>query len=196
MRNIRNGKRTMIRLISFVFLAVVLSMPTVPHKGLLARVLHDPEETIKESFPGSVISKIRIYLTGTESDELREVSGAKLHSRMITFYVAKDKNQKIVGLGAFDTHTVRTKEQTLWIALSPEGEVKLVRQISFYEPPDYMLPERWFSLFAGKSGENTLRPGVDIAAVTGATLSVNASSSAVRKILYFYKAARAKNKLH
>ena len=73
------------------------------------------------------------------------------------------------------------------VVLTPEGSVRSVRVLAFYEPLDYLPNDRWYAQFEGKSLAAPLRMGGDIHAVVGATLSSRAATQGVRRALAYYR---------
>ena len=65
--------------------------------------------------------------------------------------------------------------------------MRSVRVLAFHEPLDYLPTERWYAQFEGKRAEDRLRVGGDIHGVVGATLSAQAASDGVRRMLAYYE---------
>jgi hypothetical protein len=55
--------------------------------------------------------------------------------------------------------------------------------LQFGEPPDYLPRERWMTTLAGRVLDDDLWPGRGVRRVTGATLTVEAITQAVRRAL-------------
>lgn len=153
---------------------------------LSAEVFRMPQDALKAHFPKSLVIRRARYLTERQKSELEKQLGFRLQSRLHTFYEAR-KRGKLVGLGIFDTHIVRSKDETLFIVLEPNGTVRSVETISFYEPPDYLAPPRWLKLFSGKSSPSEVVAGRNLPGITGATLTSRAVSKSVRKVLLLYR---------
>ena len=153
---------------------------------LLAQVLKMPERALGEQFPGATVERKAVYLTHEQKDTMDKTLGFPTEGRMHTFYVARGPSG-VAGYGIFDTHKIRTKEETIFVVISREGRVKHVEVISFFEPHDYLAPERWLALLENKSAADSILPGRDLPVITGATLTTNAVTHAVRKILYLQK---------
>ncbi|MDH5655738.1 MAG: hypothetical protein OEZ34_07520, partial [Spirochaetia bacterium] len=81
-----------------------------------------PEDLFKAEFPGSVMERKKVYIKKESLALLEKKSGAKFKSRMFTFHKAV-KNGKIQGYAAFDSHRVRTKEETICILFTPDGMI-------------------------------------------------------------------------
>ena len=141
-----------------------------------------PEDAIKEAFPNAQIERKAVYLSSDERKSIEEKYQVNLGGTFHTFYIAKSQGA-IVGYGIFDTHKVRTKDETLFIVVDTKGFIKKIKLISFFEPDDYRAPERWLKRFEGRSLSDPLIPGKDITIMTGATLTTNKVAAAARRVL-------------
>ena len=145
---------------------------------LRAAVLNMPENALKQQFPGARVKRKSIFLGRAGKKALEKQLGFSLKSRLHAFYIAR-RGGKLIGYGIFDTHRVRTKNETLFIVFDESGVVRHVEVIAFHEPDEFMAPRRWFKLFRGK--RSGFQPGADIPVISGATLTVNAATRSVRK---------------
>lgn len=66
------------------------------------------------------------------------------------------------------------------VGLDPNGKVLGIEVIAYYEPPEYLPQKKWLELFKGKKRDESLRLGQDIPIVTGATMTTEAMTEAVR----------------
>ncbi len=153
---------------------------------LLAEVYNLPESALARQFPGAAVERKTVYLTQEQRRQLDARLGGPSESRMNTFYVAR-KNGAVLGYGIFETHTVRTKDETLFIVVDTAGSIRHVELISFFEPEDYRPVQRWLALFLGKTEHDAISPGNDIAAISGASLTSRAVARSVRKVLMLYR---------
>ncbi|MGH7454008.1 MAG: FMN-binding protein, partial [bacterium] len=117
---------------------------------------------------------------------------AKLESKIVTYYLSKDVD-KIAGYAFFATDIVRTKAATYMIVVNPDSTVRFVEILAFYEPMDYFPMPRWLDLFRGKLLNDNLWPRRDIHNITGATLTTQAITQGVRKMLAIFQVAVPKN---
>lgn len=159
---------------------------------LYADVYSTPEKVLAEAFPGASVERFPFYITTAEKSVLEKELGAELPGRFFTFYRAR-KGGEVVGFGTFDTHKVRTKEQTIFVAVNAAGAVQRVETISFFEPEEYRAPQRWLDLFNGKTAGDPARPGVDLPVTTGATLTAGAVSRTVRRVLVLHRLLKGKS---
>lgn len=153
---------------------------------LTGTVLHgkviNREEALRAAFPGAEVRSSMVFLTESEMKEISQSAGVPVSSAMVARYDAVS-NGKAVGRAYLDTHIVRTKKESLLIILDNEGNVKRVEVVAFLEPPEYMPSELWYKQFQEKSLSEKLRLKRDIHPVTGATLSAQAATDAVRRVL-------------
>ena len=153
---------------------------------LLSDVKMTPEKMFTIKFPGSAIQKKPVYIKKEDRIVLEKKAGVTFTKGFFTFHEAK-KQGKIIGYAFFDTHTVRTKEETICVLFSPDGKITGVELISFYEPEEYAPSIRWLSQFVNKNDPENLRAGGNIAAMSGATLTTQSIVQTVRKALVLYK---------
>ena len=123
--------------------------------------------------------------------DISKTSGTNPSTALIARYLAI-QNAAEVGRGYLDTHVVRTKKESLLIILNPEGKVRRVEVVVFLEPPEYIPPDRWYQQFEGKSLTDGLRVEGEIHSVTGASLTAQATTDAVRRILAIDQMIRKK----
>lgn len=153
--------------------------------NLIADVICEPDKAIQEAFPDSDVQRKSVYLTAKAKQELEKKYQIVIPTRMNSFYIAKKKG-KVIGFGIFDTHVVRSKEETIFVVFDAKGFVKNVRMISFFEPDDYLAQERWLRLFLGKSINDTITAGENIPVITGASLTTNKITDAIKRSLILY----------
>ena len=91
-----------------------------------------------------------------------------------------------MGYAIIDVHTVRTFPEAFLVVLDPQGRVVSTRILAFYEPPEYMPPERWLAQFDGRVLEPSLSLGGSIHGISGSTLSSRAVTTGVRRALALY----------
>jgi Na+-translocating ferredoxin:NAD+ oxidoreductase subunit G len=140
------------------------------------------EEALKLAFPGAQIQSSIVFLTDEEVKEVTEKTGESVPSPLVARYLAVEQGKE-VGRAYLDTHTVRTKKESLLVILTPDGKVKRVEVVAFLEPPEYQPNERWYQQFEGKELNPDLQLNRAIHPVTGATLTARATTAAVRRIL-------------
>lgn len=147
-----------------------------------AKVYSTQEDALKTAFPGSEIEKKSLYLTEEEKSRIESLAKMKLDSRLFVYYVGRHDG-KVTGYAAVTSNVVRTKQAVAMVVLNPDKTLRSVEVLAFYEPEEYLPRAAWFRQFSGQALSDRLRPGMDIHAVTGATLSVNSFTGEARKVL-------------
>ena len=107
---------------------------------------------------------------------------------MVTYYVGKS-TRGIHGYAFFETHIVRTMPETFMAVVNPDGNLKFVEILAFYEPEDYLPPRRWLDLFRGRKLGDDLWVKRGIRNITGATLTTQAITDGIRRILATFRVA-------
>lgn len=153
-----------------------------------ARVYSTLDDALKTAFPGSAIEKKNLYLTEEEKVRIESLAKLKLDSRLFAYYIGRD-NGKVTGYAAVAGNIVRTKQAVTMVVLNTDKTLRSVDVLAFYEPEEYLPRAAWFRQFAGNTLSDRLRPGRDIHAVTGATLSVNSFTGEARKVLAVFQSA-------
>lgn len=152
-----------------------------------------PMEAVKEEFPDATEVEIKnVILTPEQVLAIEKLSKLKVRDRLTSFYLGK-KGNEILGFAVIDTHIVRTKPETFLLVMDKEGKVKNVRTIAFYEPLEYLPPQKWLNLLKGKELNDKLRLKVGLPGITGATMSSQATIEAVRRNLAIYKVIFGEN---
>jgi Na+-translocating ferredoxin:NAD+ oxidoreductase RnfG subunit len=146
-------------------------------EGLLTR-----EEALALAYPGAAFSAERVFLTEAQQKQAAEATGQPLASPLVARYVAS-KDGKVVGRAYVDTHVIRTKKETLLISLDDAGRVKRVDVTAFLEPPEYRAPAPFLNQYSGRALTDDLRLQRAIRPIAGATLTANAVTDAVRRVL-------------
>lgn len=150
--------------------------------SLLAAPLLTREEALALAYPAATFSAERLFLTADQQKRAAAAAGVPIASALVGRYIAKTAG-KVVGRAYVDTHTVRTKKETLLISLDAAGSVKRVDITAFLEPPDYQAPQVFLNQYSGRALTDDLRLQRAIRPVAGATLTANAVTDAVRRVL-------------
>lgn len=168
-------------------LTIFILLWPLPTPGADARVFYGKQEALQVAFrEADTVEKETFFLTDAQVQRVESLARTRLKSKLATFYIGKKRGQ-IIGYAMINIHTVRTLPEALMVVLSSEGEVVSTLILAFYEPPEYLPSDRWLEQFEGETLTPDLWPGRDIAAITGATLTVNAVTRAVRAILALYQ---------
>lgn len=152
-------------------------------------VFHSRESALRLAFPGADrVEKRELFLDSGEVDRAAQLAGTKLSSRMVTAYVGIEDN-RITGYAFIETHKVRSLPETILVVVDPDAHTRGVHLLAFHEPPEYAPPERWLRQFDGRPLGDALSIRGDVDGITGATLTANAITAAVRRILAVYEVA-------
>jgi hypothetical protein len=147
-----------------------------------AKAFLSQDEALALAFPGAHVTRKTAFLTEVERDEVARISGGSKPSALSTYYVA-EKDGVALGTAYFDVHRVRTQNEVLMIVVKPDRTVARLEVLSFAEPEEYLPKPNWYSQFPGKALSDELSTKRAIRPVTGATLTVRATTEAVRRVL-------------
>ena len=92
-----------------------------------------------------------------------------------------------MGWAYLDTHRVRTLPETVLIVVTPDGGIRRVEVVSFREPLEYLPRASWYRQFDDRRLDERLQLDRGIRPVTGATLTVRATTEAVRRVLAMHR---------
>ena len=146
-------------------------------------------EALKLAFPDSAkVVRQTLFLDDEQVEQIQKRARTKLDSKIITYYTDA-VGSRATAFAFFEKNTIRTKDEILMIVLNADGTVKFIEMLAFYEPFDYLPIPKWFGLFQKKALTDKLWPNHDIHNITGATLTVQAATLGVRKILALYEVA-------
>jgi hypothetical protein len=140
------------------------------------------EEALALAYPGGTFAADRVFLTADQQKRAAAAAGVEIGSALIARYVATIDGQ-LAGRAYIDTHTVRTKKQTLLISLDAAGRVKRVDVTAFLEPMEYQAPQVFLNQYRERALSEDLRLQRAIRPIAGATLTAVAATDAVRRVL-------------
>lgn len=154
----------------------------------MAKVFATRDEALKRAFPqATAIEKRTLYLDPADVARMEKMSGAKMDSRLFTYYEAVGKSG-VLGYAVIAGHAVRTKQEVYMVVIAPSGAIDFLEILAFYEPEEYMPPKRWLAVFSGKALTDALRPKQEIPMISGATITTYTLTSEVRKTLAIFNA--------
>lgn len=157
--------------------ALALLALAAPLRG---EVLLSEKEALARTFPGASVERRTLYLKPEQVAAVEKAARSKLPSPVVTVFEARRDGQP-AGRAVLDTHVVRTMPETVLVAVEPDGHLRAALVLQFGEPPDYLPRERWLATLGGRPLDDELWPGRGVRRVTGATLTVQALTSAVRR---------------
>ena len=151
-----------------------------------AEVFASKAEALEQAFPGAdSIESHTLVLDEAQAAAIEKLSFGELESRLATIHSGR-KDGQLIGYAIIDVHTVRTFPEAFLVVLDPQGRVVSTRILAFYEPPEYMPPERWLEQFDDRVLEPSLSLGGTIHGISGSTLSSRAVTTGVRRALALY----------
>lgn len=152
-----------------------------------AEVFLSQSEAIALAFPDAdeVRSEVTV-LSAEQVERIQELAKSELQTEIVKLYSGW-KDGRVQGYAYIDVHTVRTLPEAFLVVLEPDGSVRSLRVLAFYEPLDYMPADRWYHQFDGVRPGDSLRLGREIHGITGATLSARAVTASVRRVQAMYQ---------
>jgi Na+-translocating ferredoxin:NAD+ oxidoreductase subunit G len=148
------------------------------------------EEALAHVYPGADIRAEQIFLTPAQVTQVAKRAATDPASALVARYVATRGGQA-VGRAYIDTHTVRTKRESLLVALDANGRVIRVDVTAFLEPAEFRAPGPWLGQYRGRTLDDDLAVNRAIRPIAGATLTARAANSAVRRVLAIDELLRA-----
>jgi len=174
---------------SILFIGVFVALCCPGNWAAQAQVMLKQEDALRLAFSqDEVVERQILFLTAAQVAEIQKVARSKVESQLVVYYRARNA-EKVAGYAFFETTIVRTKPATMMAVINPDSTVRLVEMLSFYEPQDYLPAPRWLALFRHRLLTDNLWPKRDIHNITGATLSVQAITLAVRRMMATYAVA-------
>ncbi|PCI31382.1 MAG: hypothetical protein COB53_13280 [Elusimicrobia bacterium] len=160
----------------------------LPVQNLSAKLIMSQKAALKLALPDSVkTEKKTAYLSEDEVSVVQNLARAKVDSTIWTYYEGVDKDGKALGYAYFDRVIVRTMPATIMVAISPEGKVRFAEILTFAEPDDYLPHRRWLELFKDRELNNELKLYGAIRNVTNSSLTSEAVTNSVRRLLALHK---------
>lgn len=167
-------------------LSLAAPLPVTPPAPAAGKVFLTLEEALELAFPKAEVERTRAFLSEEEERRVAELADRDYEGRVVVPYVAR-KEGKVVGTAYFDTHEVRTKRETLMVVVDPEGKVRRIELLAFGEPTDYIPVAAWYGQFPGRRLDDQLELQRGIRGVSGATMTAEATTSAVRSVLALHQ---------
>ena len=145
-----------------------------------AGVILTEKAALERAFPGQQPERRTLYLTADQVTAVQKQARSRLPSPVVTWWEAR-KDGAVTGRAYLDTHQVRTMPETVMTVVEPDGRLRMALVMQFNEPSDYLPRDRWLTTLEGKALDDELWPGRGVHRVTGATLTVQALTEAVRR---------------
>lgn len=167
-------------------IAVLLALGSVP-VAAGGEVFLSRKEAIAAAFPGAArVDRRTVVLDDAQAEAIEGRAKARLDTRLVTIYTGFHEDG-MMGYAFIDIHTVRTLPEAFMVVLTPDGRVRSLRLLAFYEPQEYRPPDRWLEQFEQERLGPELRLQGKIHGISGSTLSSRAVTSAVRRTLALWE---------
>jgi hypothetical protein len=152
-----------------------------------AKVYLSRTEALAWAFPDAErVDERTVVLAAAQVQSIEALAKSPVESRIVKYYTAR-AGEAVLGYAFIDIHTVRTLPEAFLVVLTPEGAVRSLRVLAFYEPGEYLPSERWLEQFEAGRLETGLHVGGAIHGIAGSTLSARAVSGGVRRSLAFFE---------
>ncbi len=158
-----------ITIIFFIFISTLFAKDTISIEKILQSNYDTNISVVKKS----------LILTKAEAKEIQQQAKSKLSSKIIRYYEVKKENTTL-GHAILLKQRIRTKSAAILYMVDANNTMIAIEIISFKEPSEYKPNTTWKEIFIGKTSEDTLVAGKDIATISGATMSARAISNAAR----------------
>jgi len=155
---------------------LVLSAAAAAAQGLTR------DEALAAIYPGAAIRAEQLFLTPPQQKQAQTRAGVDVPSALVARYLAT-RDGKVIGRAYVDTHTVRTKRESLLVSLDDKGQVLRVDVTAFLEPAEYRASDAWLRQYREQVLDEDLGINRAIRPIAGATLTARATNSAVRRVL-------------
>ncbi|MDA0691932.1 MAG: FMN-binding protein [Nitrospinae bacterium] len=143
------------------------------------------EEALGVAFPGAdATDKERKWLSEEQKKAIAKMSLVEINEKWLTFYVGK-KNGTPMGYTLIDHMIGKSFPITFMTVLNLDGTVRDVEILVYREPRGWEVKfPSFMSQFFGRNAQSDFR---EINTITGATLSVNAITTGVKKAVSAYQ---------
>ncbi|NOY25012.1 MAG: hypothetical protein GXP62_03980 [Oligoflexia bacterium] len=169
-----------------------LALVAIASSKAQAKVTLTTSDALALAFPGCTVDQHTVYLTEGQRKAAAELAGADLDSADLNSAIVHAYrgvcDGVLAGTAYFDTHRVRTLPETLLIVVGPDDAIDRVEVLSFGEPEEYRPPAGFYGQFTSfVLGDALSYKRAGLRRVTGATLSSDATLSAVRRTLALHQ---------
>ena len=176
--------KTTDRYTRFAYALAVAVIVVMAPAGVRAQSTLTQQEALRLAFPAPLqIERRTAYLSEAQLSGAAQLAGGAVAQGVVTYYAGVDARAGSVAVAYFDVHRVRTLNEVVMVVVAPGGVVRRVEILKFLEPHEYRASRPWLDQFAGKRLNQELSLKRGIANMTGATLTANAVTSAVRRVL-------------
>jgi hypothetical protein len=128
-----------------------------------------------------------VALNAADRERLEKRLGYAVNRPKYTFFVART-GARVDGYALIDEEQGEHLPITFAVKLSPEGLVERQEIVAYRESRgDEVRDERFRKQFVGKSARDPIAAGLDIVAVSGATISSRAMAVGVKRALVLFE---------
>lgn len=170
----------------FLAAALVQAAPLAGAARTEARLLVSQKDALAIAFPGAAPERRTAFLTDAQAKAAEDSAQSRLESKVWTYYVSGSTT------AYFESHPVRTMNETIMVVVGDGGKVRFVEILSFAEPDEFLASKRWLVQFEGKPLNEDLAPRRALRNIAGATLTAEAVSRGVRRALAVHRVLNAK----
>ena len=154
---------------------------------LEAQVFYSKAEALQVAFPqADRVETQTFFLTPQQIEQVETLAQAPVDSKLATFHVGHAADS-VQGYAFIETHIVRTFPETFLMVVSPDGTLQKLLVLAFYEPAEYLPSDLWLEQFDQKRLTPSLRLRRDIHGIMGSTLTAQAATQGVRKVLALFQ---------
>ena len=141
-------------------------------------------EAVQRAFPeAQTLEKVALALSDVERSFIKEKTGSPWPSKELSLFVARSGG-RLLGYAVEDNVKGKDLPITYLMAVSPDLRVKGVEILAYREAyGSEVRNSSWLRQFTGKSMLDALRPGKDIRSISGATISAQAVTFGVKRVL-------------
>jgi hypothetical protein len=166
-------------------LAFALALAAASPAARADAVFWTPRDLLADFFRSSQkVTFRRFDLDAATRARVERRLGYALPRPTYTIFVAQSGAEKIDGYALIDDEPGQHLPITFAVKLSPSGTVERQEIVTYREARgDEVRDARFRAQFVGKTAADALRPGDDVAVVSGATISSRAMAAGVRRAL-------------
>lgn len=140
------------------------------------------EEALESIFPGATVSKVKVELSATDKEKIKELTGKIFIKRKVTIYKASK------GYAIIAKERSKTKRFTFLVAVDRNLAVKRIEILKYEESHGYEVENKGFrNQFKGKTIKDPIKLKRDITNISGATMSARAVTVGVKKSLAVFE---------
>lgn len=170
-----------------VFKIAALLVAVTSSAARAETVYQTPRSLLTEFFPKSEAVRFqRFAISPALRERLTRRLGYAPKRDNYVFYVASTAGH-VDGYAIIDDELGQTEPITFGVKLSPDGVVERAEVLIYREPRgDEVRSRRFLDQLRGKTVQKPCRAGVDIDAVSGATISSHSLANGVRRALVLF----------